>query len=132
MDGAAIHELDVKAGVLVLEDDPLIAMNVEAVVREAGLEQVHVAGSQATALALAADKPLIGALLDVMLDGSETYVVADLLAARGVPFIFCTGLGPHDIVERHRHRPLLAKPYLDRQLQDWLAWISRLAAVPAE
>ena len=131
MDGATELLGMLVGSVLVLEDDPLIAMNVEAVARDIGVEQVHVANSPEAALQLASSEPLAGAILDVMMAGDETYAVADVLAARGIPFIFSTGLTRADIVERHRQRPVLSKPYLDQQLEDWLGWIARHSAALA-
>src|SRR6185437_555671 len=54
---------------------------------------------------------LDGAILDVNLGGGETiYPVADLLVARGVPFVFATGYGRAGLDRRFREAPVLAKP----------------------
>jgi hypothetical protein len=45
------------------------------------------------------------------LNGNHSYVVADALAARGVPFIFSTGYSGLDMSEGDRDRPVLKKPF---------------------
>jgi hypothetical protein len=53
------------------------------------------------------------AFLDIGLYGHPSFEVADALAAKGIPFVFCTGYG--DLVQRSRHqdRPVLQKPMTD-------------------
>ena len=59
--------------------------------------------------------------IDVSMHGGTTYELADTLAARGVPFLFCTGIDPRDLNERHRGRPVLTKPYSDADFRAALA-----------
>lgn len=107
--------------VLVVEDDGLLSMMMEDLVREQGAIDVHVCREAAEALRVIEEHPLDYAVLDVTLHGTSTYEVADGLAARGIPFMFCTGLTAADIDERHRDRPLLAKPYGDADFKACLA-----------
>jgi CheY-like chemotaxis protein len=58
------------------------------------------------------------ATLDLNLDGDESYPVADILAARGVPFAFSTGYSQKSLREDYRDRPLLRKPFKERDLVD--------------
>ena len=51
------------------------------------------------------------ALLDVNLGSEKIDPVADLLAARGCPFIFTTGYGRSGIPAGHSDRPVLQKPF---------------------
>jgi DNA-binding response OmpR family regulator len=106
--------------VLVVEDEALIAMAVEARLRDAGAEVVGPAFTAAEALRLveaaaaaAADGGLGAAVLDLKLAGGETAIpVADALAARGVPFLFATGYGAGRCdTGRHAAAPVLHKPY---------------------
>ena len=55
------------------------------------------------------------AVLDINLDGEMVYSVADLLAARGIPFVFVTGYGAESIDGRFAHVPVLQKP-VERQM----------------
>ena len=47
--------------------------------------------------------------------------VADILAARGLPFVFVTGYGERSLPERYRDRPALQKPFQAEQLEAALA-----------
>jgi CheY-like chemotaxis protein len=70
------------------------------------------AGSVAKALALLADgRPVDVAVLDVNLRGEMTFELADVMVARGVPFILATGYGVSDIPSRLAQAPLLQKPF---------------------
>ena len=57
------------------------------------------------------------AILDVNLDGQEIYPVADILAQRGLPFVFVTGYGERSLPEPYRGRPALQKPFQAEQLK---------------
>ena len=98
--------------VLVAEDEALIAMDVEAALRRAGWEVVGPVARAADAVRLAAgaEGPLDTAVLDIRLSDGMVYGAADLLAARGVPFLFLTGYGPETLPERLSGRPVLRKP----------------------
>jgi hypothetical protein len=47
----------------------------------------------------------------VNLRGESSAPVAEVLAGRGVPFVFLTGYAPGNIPERFRDRPALRKPH---------------------
>ena len=51
------------------------------------------------------------AILDVNLAGESSFPLADLLAAKGVPFVFATGYGSGGLPESWRDRPTLQKPF---------------------
>jgi CheY-like chemotaxis protein len=103
--------------VLILEDDGLISLTMELTARELGAERVEVFGSPAEASRAAEQGTFDCAILDVYVGTGESFAVADILAGRNIPFLFCTGLSQRDIVERHRHRPLLGKPYSEDDLR---------------
>ena len=50
-------------------------------------------------------------VLDINLNGENSYPVADVLAARGVPFFFSTGYNKDSIPHGYRDFPMLQKPY---------------------
>jgi len=56
------------------------------------------------------------AILDVNLAGRSVEPVADLLARRGIPFVFASGYGRSGLPTHHRDRPLLAKPYVASEI----------------
>jgi len=107
---------------LVVEDEALVAMMVEDMLTDLGCVVVDVAGTVSRGLTVVGDPSvaLDGAVLDVNLGGEKVYPVAEMLAARGVPFIFATGYGIAGIAPAYAHIPALAKPYELRALEDVL------------
>jgi len=97
--------------VLVVEDEPLIAMLVEDWLAELDFEPVGPAATAQDALALIAGEKIDGAILDVSLDGHDSFAVADSLRERAIPFAFATGHGSDRIEQRFKGVPTLAKPY---------------------
>ncbi len=97
--------------ILVVEDEPLVAMLIEDLLEAEGCVVIGPAPRVADALRLAATERLDGALLDVSLDGETAYPVADALKASGVPFAFVTGRGAGGLIEAHRGSPLILKPF---------------------
>jgi two-component SAPR family response regulator len=67
------------------------------------------------ATAAATDEGVDAAVLDINLDGEMVYSLADLLSARGIPFVFVTGYGSESIDGRFAHVPVLQKP-IERQV----------------
>jgi hypothetical protein len=57
-------------------------------------------------------------MLDVNLDGETSYVVADALVARGIPFLFATSYSDHGSRTDLLSRPILRKPYLASNMAD--------------
>lgn len=100
------------ATVLVVEDEALIAMDLQWLLEEAGYRVLGPANSTAAAMALLdGDEPDV-ALLDVNLGRSDVFAVANELASRKTRVIFLTGHTAQKLPVAHRHRPLVAKPYL--------------------
>ncbi len=97
--------------VLVVDDEPLIAMMVEEWLTDLQCETVGPAGSAKAALALIEGAELDGAILDVSLNGHDSFAVASALRERAVPFAFATGHASDRIEERFKDAPTLAKPY---------------------
>ena len=102
--------------VLVVEDEMLVLMNIEAVLADLGCEAVSAAATVARALALMEAQRFDLAMLDVNLGGQTSYFVADSLALSSIPFVFSTGYGKHGIEARFGDRPVLRKPYTEEQL----------------
>jgi CheY-like chemotaxis protein len=97
--------------VLVLDDEPLIAMMLEDWLAELGHETVGPARTIPAALALVEEQPLHAAILDLSINGDLSYAVADALAARRVPFAFATGHGAAQLKPPHHKAPVLGKPF---------------------
>ena len=99
------------ARILVLDDEPLISLMVQAWLTELGHETVGPASSVGGALGLIDGAPLDGAILDVSLGDEECYCVADALRDRGVPFAFATGHSHIGVAARFRDALVLPKPF---------------------
>jgi CheY-like chemotaxis protein len=110
--------------ILIVEDEMLVAMNIEDMLLELGHEVAGLASRLGPALALAGESRFDAAMLDVNLAGEPSFPVADLLIERGIPFLFATGYGRQGIEERYRAWPLLQKPFRTAELAAALADLS--------
>jgi len=98
--------------ILVVEDEPLIAMMLEDFLDMLGHEVAGAADCVGGALTAIDAGGLDAAILDVNLrDGETCWPVADRLVERGIPFVLATGDSGNAIAERHRSRPTLSKPF---------------------
>src|SRR5258706_4813797 len=79
--------------VLIVEDDPIIALDFEDTLLGFGVKTVRTAGNVARALELIADRVPDFALLDVGLVHEKSFAVAERLDALNIPFVFITGYG---------------------------------------
>jgi CheY-like chemotaxis protein len=101
--------------VLVLEDNPLIATDLETLLRECGCDVVGPFRDPADAVAaLRTEKPQ-AAVLDIIHSGHHTFKLADALALSKVPFVFLGGHNRHVLPERHRERPFVVKELCERK-----------------
>jgi CheY-like chemotaxis protein len=108
--------------ILLVEDETLIAMDLEAMLRQRGCEVVGPFADVADALgAVASERRLDGAILDVNLGAEKVFPVADALADSAVPFLFLTGYDREILPARHRGHAALAKPYRAAELMRLLA-----------
>lgn len=107
--------------VLVVEDVAVLAWRVRDVLVRAGAEVVGPAPDVPRALALLEGGEVDAAVLDMNLDGEPADPIADVLAARGVPFVFLTGYGSGEAEGRHAGRPILGKPLQPHALIQALA-----------
>ncbi|MBZ9747688.1 response regulator [Mesorhizobium sp. CO1-1-7] len=82
-----------KPVVLILEDEALIAFDIEAALNDGGFNAVVLASCAEGETFLAAARP-DAAVLDVSLKDGECSALAKTLVARGVPFIVHTGSDP--------------------------------------
>ena len=97
--------------VLIVEDEVLIAMMLQDMVADAGLEVEGVANSLDAGIELANRANFDLAILDVNLNGEEVYPVAEILQKRGIPFIFSTGYGAGGIRSGFDSAPQVLKPF---------------------
>jgi DNA-binding response OmpR family regulator len=102
--------------ILIVEDEPFIALALEAMLLELGFDVAGSAAQVSAALELIGRERIDGAILDVNLGSQRIDPVADILAARACPFFFTTGYGISGIPARHAGRAVLQKPFGLEQL----------------
>jgi len=102
--------------VLVVEDEPVVAMCLEDILDALGCVPVGPASRLSEGLALAEHEVLDAAILDVNLAGERSTPIAEALRARGVPFAFASGYGtaPEGFGDG---APLIEKPYGEREIE---------------
>jgi CheY-like chemotaxis protein len=102
--------------ILVVEDESMVAMMIEDMLEDLGHKVIVTSGRMPDASKLVSDASADLAILDVNLNGEETYPLADSLAARQIPFIFATGYGSSGIKDEWSGVPVLQKPFQSREL----------------
>jgi CheY-like chemotaxis protein len=118
--------------ILVVEDEPLIAMEIEATLRDGGCEVIGPAGDLDEALRLfGASEPCDAALLDANLGGQRVDELAAALTRAGVPFAFVTGYGVEALPRAFRGALMIPKPFSKNQLFSALATLLQRPAPPA-
>jgi CheY-like chemotaxis protein len=104
--------------VLVVEDNFNIAVALTRLLKLRGNEVVGPTSTVTGALALIADQPIDGAILDINLRGEVVYPVCDALRAKGVRVVFMTGYDQKSVKPAYIDVPCLQKPVtVDRVLQ---------------
>jgi CheY-like chemotaxis protein len=111
--------------ILIVEDEALVAMLVEDALLDAGAEVIGPVATVAEAMSLLDASAPDAAVLDLNLAGETSTPVADVLSARGVPFVVATGYGAEGLPPGHATVPVLAKPYDPDELTNTLARICR-------
>jgi CheY-like chemotaxis protein len=107
--------------VLIVEDDPIIALDFEDTILGLGVKTVRSAASVARALDMIADRAPDFALLDVSLVREKSFAIAERLDALQIPFAFVTGHGADvRLPPAFANRPRLPKPYSTAALETLL------------
>ena len=102
---------EIPADVLIVEDDPIIAIDFEDRLLGFGVAGVRTVGSVAQALEAIAARAPDFALLDVELIREKSFAIAERLAVLKIPFVFVTGYGSEtSIPAQFAARPRLQKP----------------------
>lgn len=120
-DGKVSSPQDLPVDVLIVEDDPLIAIDVEESLRQLGIRSIRTAASVELALALIANRHPEFALLNVNLGRENTFLIATELERLKTPFAFLTGYGARaEFAKRFADRPKLNKPFSINELEAML------------
>jgi PAS domain S-box-containing protein len=102
--------------ILLVEDEPLVAMEIESQLQEVGCEIIGPAGTVESAAKLIAAGGFDAALLDANLAGRPVDELAAALTKKGIPFSFATGYGREALPLGFREAVVLTKPFGPNQL----------------
>jgi len=100
-----------KRSILIVEDEPLIAMMLEDFLSELGHQIVATCDNVADALKHVEAGGFDVAIIDVSLLDGQVWPVADRLAAKGMPFVLATGGHVEPPPAAHAGAPVLSKPF---------------------
>ena len=115
------------AAVLIVDDEPFIALDLAMAVEDAGGLIVGPAGSVREALALLRHSDIAGAILDVNLSDGDVSPVVEILIERGIPLLLQTGgVVPHNLKIRYPDLLVFAKPFASDNLVQKLAELLHL------
>jgi DNA-binding response OmpR family regulator len=100
-----------KHRILVVEDEAMISMLLEDMVLDCGGELVGPVARFDAALELARKAEFAVAVLDLNLNGTLSYPIAEVIRERGIPVIFATGYRTDGVLDRFSDCPTLQKPF---------------------
>src|SRR5262249_11419998 len=107
---AVPFRLSTGSRIMLVEDEVLVAMMLRDALSDLGFEVIGPSGRLSDAMAVAVEERIGGAMIDVNLGGELVYPIADVLLARGIPFVFVTGYGVDGLDKRFRRVPVFKKP----------------------
>ena len=103
---------------LLVEDNAIIAMDADQMLRGLGFENVVTVSSVTSAAKALETTELTFALLDINLGSETSMPIANSLAEKGVPFVFASGYGDGaDLPEAHANVAVVTKPYSADQVR---------------
>jgi CheY-like chemotaxis protein len=103
--------------IFLVEDEALVAMLLQDILDDIGCEVVGTASRFDEADEKAKSLTFDVAILDVNLNGRQTFPIAEALAERRRPFVFATGYGAASLPEPLQNTPILQKPFQRRDLE---------------
>jgi len=108
--------------ILIVEDDPLLALDFSDTLTSIGVASVRRAARSQDALAMIAEHAPDFAVLNVALVRETSFAVAEQLDELGIPFVFVTGyVAPKTFPAKFVTRPVLIKPYRHELLLEFVA-----------
>jgi two-component SAPR family response regulator len=96
---------------LIVEDEFLVALEMETILCNAGFEIVGTSETRTGALQLIADHELDAAFIDCNLNGQSSHDVAEALSGKRVPFAFVTGYERKSLPPTFGNAPMVDKPF---------------------
>jgi CheY-like chemotaxis protein len=114
--------------VLIVEDELIVAMALQEHLEDCGCRVIGPAPHISKALSLLELETPDMAVLDLNLDGEPSTCVAEVLAARSIPFVVVTGYGDRVLDDQVlQQAPRIGKPFRTEDLVNALA---RMATAP--
>ena len=110
--------------ILVVEDEYFIAGDLRQALSDAGAKVIGPAPNLARASSVLDESSVDFAILDVNLEGEDSFPIADRLRAQDIKFMFVTGYDDWAIPDEYRDVPRMTKPYDIRTLT---AYVGKLA-----
>jgi len=97
--------------VLILEDEFLVAMDLEGLISEMGHQVVASLTRVGEAIKFSNTAEIDFAILDLNLRGEKSFPVAEVLRGRGIPFVFASGYGSDGLSAGFENERVIQKPY---------------------
>ena len=107
--------------VLVVEDEMLVSLLIEDMLADARCIVVGPFDRVSEALMAARTENIDLAVLDVNIEGVKVYLVAEMLAARHIPFLFLSGYGQQAVPSDRPDWRVCSKPFRPEELAGMLA-----------
>lgn len=107
--------------VLVVDDEMLIALDIQAQLEERGHEVITAASVSEALAAIAARDDIALAILDWHVGSGDAAPLARELSIREIPFVICSGSMVEEVAERFADVPYVPKPFSPDQLVDAVA-----------
>jgi DNA-binding response OmpR family regulator len=117
--------------VLLIEDEALIAIYLEDLMKELGVRFLGPVATMADALRHAQTAPVHAAILNWIIEGQPAFEVAEALDSRNIPFGFASGVMRGAIETKWADRPFITKPYSLNDLQAFLNDLLAQTSSPA-
>jgi DNA-binding response OmpR family regulator len=114
--------------ILIVEDEPLLAWELELALADAGATVVGPARTLSIGCALAQQEDLAAAILDMRLGEEDSSPIAAALYEQGVPFVFHTGHGTRQEFAAQWSAPVITKPSHPEAVVAKVAWLVALTA----
>ena len=98
--------------ILIVEDEPLIALDLETAIQDARGQVIGAMGSVRTALQAVETLTFDGAILDLRLNGEDALPVMQALSNRKIPFVIHSGQADRTVTTDWPMTPIVGKPAL--------------------
>jgi len=110
--------------IFVVEDEMLIAIQLEEILESLGCVVVGPVSKLEVAVRMAGEEQIDAAILDITIRGGQVFPAAEVLLGRDIPFVFASGYSDWALPDPFRGKPQLQKPFSPEDLAKALREIS--------